>query len=71
MSDGYVGIPIEVHKKESVELGRRVERAAIVAWLREEAEIYVMGSDCYPEDTTEHWIARRIEHSEHLRGDGV
>ena len=56
---------------DALRLGKTMEREAIVAWLREEAEIYVMGSDCYPEDTTEHWIARRIERGAHLLGDGV
>ena len=51
--------------------GARDERAAIVAWLRREAETQVLKHNVYPEDTAEYWYARDIERGEHLRGDGV
>ncbi len=57
---GYTGIPIEVHKRESVEFGRREEREAIVAWLWARADqegiVYIDGFDL-----------ARIENGEHVK----
>ena len=45
------------------------ERAAIVAWLRESAEIQALDHNIRPDDTGVYWSALAIERGEHLAGD--